>query len=90
MQISYYWNDAHHTAQVEVWEQPSAGQAGMAMGLIALTSPTLDAGALPQDLPVDVEQYAFTHGGEQYRAACRAAWGAIMARKSGATVVGLP
>lgn len=84
MQISYYYAEKHHAAGIEVWGRPSAGTARMAMGLIALP------GALPQDLPVDAEQYAFTHGGEEYRAACRAAWGAIAAKKSGANVVGLP
>lgn len=83
MQISYFFDDGHHSAQIETTER-FHGKGGWAIG--TLTYPD----GLQCDLAEDTDQYSFTNGGQEYKAACRAAWGAILAKKSGAKVAGLP
>lgn len=82
MKISYFHAGAHHTAIVERYDgQPFHGRAGLSIGHLDLHD-----GRKPQDMPLDEHQQSFVDGGEKYRAACRAAWAALRAQDSGATV----
>jgi hypothetical protein len=74
---------------------PRRGRAGMAIGEMWLRRGAdlepMDYGVgllgTGQDIPADEQQYAFTHGGEEYRAACRAVWAALQALHAGLIVV---
>ena len=69
--ITYQYAGATRIAWYSLWSEPAAGRAGMARGVVTFS---LDASAEDLDLPVDDQQYSYTHGGTEYQAARRAAW----------------
>lgn len=78
MKITYEYDGRERECWIDLFGERQGGRAGWAIGLLAFRGDFADA----QDLPSDAYQYSFTHGGDEYRAAVRAAWAAIEARRT--------
>lgn len=68
-----YEFDGAQTVDVDLNAAPIYGRAGMILGVFAYEGENFP----DHDVPVDEEQYAYTHGGDEYRAAVRAIWEAL-------------
>lgn len=73
MRVDYEYADETRSCWIELFDARERGRAGLRIGLISFRGDFADQ----KDLPADDDQYAYTHGGEEYRAAVRAAWKAI-------------